>query len=468
MQHRLSMKEWISQLVGYAPELNNISLSNYLERIPRLEQLHDLWDTVTIVRADLDVPLQEGEIQDDARLRSLRETLEFGMARGWRMILIGHLGRDPQLSSAPVRDRLAELYQQDPPFISDWLDPDTTTLTAEAQKQIGELRPGQFLVLENARKYPIETALWKPDPAQLSVVAERCRCLAESFGQVADVFVNECFAATNRDVSSCILPYGSRHAVLGIYIGREFRQVLSVLNAQLVVFSGLKVDKLDYLEGIVRCGKARLIIVGGSLAMAFLRARGRITGQEVSIGQAGMPENRGAKWYISEDRVDQAERILRQGEASEVRFVLPIDFILDDGIVTDQIPADRQQMDIGPRTIELFQREVERFIDEMRSRPTSAVAFYNGVMGKFEDPRFEQGTKAFVQLIKRMTDAGVKTYVGGGEGRLAVLKYGQVEWATHIFTAGGTVLRSMSDDIVPYLKALLLHTIDQDGKEVCY
>jgi phosphoglycerate kinase len=255
--------------------------------------------------------------------------------------------------------------------------------------------------------------------------------------------------------------------VLGFYIGHEFRQVASILNAQLVVFSGLKIDKLDYLEGIVRRGEVRVIIVGGSLSMSFLRARGRIIGQEFSLGRASMPENRDAEWYIPEDRVNQAERILRQAEASGVRFVLPTDFVLDDGTVTDQIPANQQQMDVGPRTIELFQREVERFIAEMVTRPVPSTAFYNGVLGKFEDPRFEQGTKAFVQFIKRMTDAGVKTYVGGGEGRLAMLKYGQEEWATYIFTAGGTVLRSMGGDIVPYLKALLLHTIDQAEQEAC-
>jgi phosphoglycerate kinase len=135
-----------------------------------------------------------------------------------------------------------------------------------------------------------------------------------------------------------------------------------------------------------------------------------------------------------------------------IELVLPVDFKLGDGRTVETMAPGDQQFDIGPKTIALFEQKVGQFIDSHRGQ--GAVAFYNGVFGMFEDARFEEGTRAFIAQLKRMTDAGIKVYVGGGEGGTALEKYGRPDWVTHSFTAGGTVLNALGSEPVPYLLAL--------------
>jgi 3-phosphoglycerate kinase len=129
--------------------------------------------------------------------------------------------------------------------------------------------------------------------------------------------------------------------------------------------------------------------------------------------------------------------------------VLPVDWVIQDGSVVNRLKPSDQQFDIGPKTSELFEREVGEFLEI-----DGAVAFHNGVFGMFEDSKFEQGTKRFIPQLKRMTDNGVEVYVGGGEGGAALEKYGQPDWVTHNFTAGGTVLNALGGEPVPFLVAL--------------
>jgi 3-phosphoglycerate kinase len=126
-----------------------------------------------------------------------------------------------------------------------------------------------------------------------------------------------------------------------------------------------------------------------------------------------------------------------------------VDFVIQDGRIVESLQPGDQQLDIGPKTSELFEKAIGDFMEL-----NGSVAFYNGVFGKFEDPKFELGTKRFVQQIKRMSDNMIEVYVGGGEGGAAIEKYGKEGWATHIFTAGGTVLNALGTQPVPYLVAL--------------
>ena len=135
-----------------------------------------------------------------------------------------------------------------------------------------------------------------------------------------------------------------------------------------------------------------------------------------------------------------------------IELVLPADFLLGDGRVVSEMKPGDQQFDIGPATTKLFEQKVGEFI--ANNKGTGAAVFHNGVFGMFEDPRYEAGTKAFIAQLKRMKDAGLKVYVGGGEGGTALEKYGQPEWVTHCFTAGGTVLNALGSEPVPYLLAL--------------
>ena len=137
---------------------------------------------------------------------------------------------------------------------------------------------------------------------------------------------------------------------------------------------------------------------------------------------------------------------------------MPIDSVIEDGSVVEQLEPHQQQFDIGPKSSQLFENEVGEFL---AANPAGAVAFHNGVFGMFEDPKFEAGTKRFVAQLKRMTDAGVKVYVGGGEGGKALEKYGQADWATHVFTAGGAVLNALGNEPVPYLAALRMAAENQ-------
>ncbi len=143
--------------------------------------------------------------------------------------------------------------------------------------------------------------------------------------------------------------------------------------------------------------------------------------------------------------------MIADGRTKGIEFVLPIDFVIANGSVVAELKPGDQQFDVGPQTSELFEKKVGEFI---AGPGTNKVAFHNGVFGMFEDPRFEGGTKRFITQLKRMTDSGVEVYIGGGEGGTALEKYGQEDWVTHVFTAGGTVLNALGNEPVPYLVAL--------------
>jgi phosphoglycerate kinase len=146
--------------------------------------------------------------------------------------------------------------------------------------------------------------------------------------------------------------------------------------------------------------------------------------------------------------------MLNEGRAKGIEFVLPVDFVLQDGKPADTLKSTDQQFDVGPKTSEYFANKVGQFIEKHKGKPTAA--FYNGVFGMFEDPRFEDGTRKFIAQLKRMKDAGVEVYIGGGEGGEALTRYGHEDWCTHCFTAGGTVLNALGSEPVPYLVALLM------------
>jgi len=226
-------------------------------------------------------------------------------------------------------------------------------------------------------------------------------------------------------------------------------------RAKLVVFSGLKIDKLDDLEAMVNRGMIRWVFSAGSLAMALKKAAAQLDGNDFCMGVAEDPAHADKPYYIPPERIEQAKRMVSQGRAAGVRFILPVDFILQDGSEAETIGPSDQQFDIGSRTSALFEDAIGEFLEvEASSKTDPLVAFHNGVFGMFEDARFEAGTRRFVAQLKRMTDAGVEVYVGGGEGGKALDRYGQADWITHCFTAGGTVLNALGGDPIPYLVAL--------------
>ena len=438
-------------LAGHAAN-PDLSLSDYIRAVPGMASLEDVASgTPVLVRADLDAKPGANVGDGDIRLRSMVDTLQFGQERGWKQILFGHIGRKPEGSLAKVAKRLGEIMKCDVPLIGDWLDESTMTILPAVQKQIADAKPGAIIMLENTRKYEIERVLWKAKADDVAALVPKLTKLANEFAEkLGRVFVFEAFSAGSLDACSVAVPAAMDKVALGEYVSAEFTQpLMRCLDAQLVVFSGLKADKLDDMEAMINRGKITRVIAAGALSGALRKADAQLDGKDACLGIAEDPTKKDLPIYVPESRLEQARRIISEGRAKGIKFYLPVDFVIQDGSVVDTLKPTDEQFDVGPKTSELFEEAVGEFM-----QLNGAVAFYNGVFGMFEDPRFEGGTKRFIPQIKRMTDTGIEVYVGGGEGGAALEKYGEEGWATHVFTAGGTILNALGSEPVPYMVAL--------------
>lgn len=453
------MQQWCTDLLAGKAAAPELELADYLDAIGRLDSLADLPSgTPVLIRGDVDAKPGEQIGQGDIRLRSMVDTLQFGRERGWKMILFGHIGRKPEGTLAKVAARLGELLDCRVPLMTDWLDEQTVTIDDAVREQIAAAEPGSVMMLENTRRYDVERLLWKAKPEDLGKLSEPLSKLANEFAaKVATVYVNEALSAGSLDASSTVVPAAMQRVALGKYVASEFDGPMRrCLQTQLVVFSGLKIDKLDDLEAMIGRGTIRTVFAAGSLAMALRKAVAELDGQECCLGAAENPEHAGKPYFIPRERIEQAKGLVRDGRQKGIEFVVPVDSVIEDGSVVDRLQPTDQQFDIGPKTSELFEQKVGEFITQ---HPEGAVAFHNGVFGMFEDPRFESGTRRFVPELKRMKESGVEVYVGGGEGGKALEKYGQADWVTHVFTAGGTVLNALGSEPVPYLAALRAATL---------
>lgn len=450
-----SMLEWCQKLLNVDGRRPQRTLAEYLAMIPRLGSLTDLPSgSSVLVRGDVDAKPGAKIGEGDIRLRSMSETLNFGRQQGWKQIIFGHIGRKSEETLEKVGRRIGEILGCEVPLVTDWLDEATMTVRDAVAERIKGAAPGGVLLLENTRRYEIERVLWKARPADLPRLADPLARFANECAQkIAPVYINEALSAGSLDASTIIVPSAMRRVALGAYVAAEFDgPMMRCLDAQLVVFSGLKIDKLDDLEAIIARHKVERVLAAGSLAMALLKAAAELDDREFSLGVAEDAAHNDKPYYIPPERIEQARRMIAQGRKNGIDFVLPLDFILQDGRSSDSIGPQDQQFDVGPKTIEHFERKVGDFIE--RHKSGRAVAFHNGVFGMFEDPRFAEGTKRFVEQLKRLKLAGVEVYVGGGEGGTALEKYGQGDYVTHVFTAGGTVLNALGGEPVPYLVAL--------------
>jgi len=452
-----AMAAWCRKLLGADPNAPRLTLEQYLSAIPRLDCLANLpGGTPVLVRGDTDAKPGATVGEGDIRLRSMKETLEFGRRRGWKQIIFGHVGREPEKSLNKVAARLGEILGCPVALIEDWLDPATTTIKDDAAKTIASAAPGSVIMLQNTRKYDMERVLWKANPADIDRLAPNLAKLANEFAaKVAKVYVHEAFSAGSLDASSVVVPAAMEKVALGRYEAEQFDGHLKeCLAAQMVIFSGLKIDKLDDLEAMIARGKIRKVIAAGSLAAGLKTADADLAGKPFDLGLSQDPAHKDKPYYIPQDRIEQAKKMLADGRSKGIEFVLPVDFVLQDGRISDTIGPGNQQFDVGPKSSALYEKTVTDFIAAHKNDRPAAVVFHNGVFGMFEDARFEAGTKKFIPQLKRMTDAGIKVYVGGGEGGKALEQYGQPDWVTYCFTAGGTVLNALGSEPVPYLVAL--------------
>ncbi len=460
MINRNDFASALNRIYSQELELNSLPLEDILAPIPRIDKLQLPAGTRVMMRCDLDVPLKDGAVADPSRLEAIAHSVKYAIEQNWTPILFGHLGRDPKNSLKPVAGALGELLGGEIDFVPDWIREDGSGLMDCFRDNVAKYSAGQVVMLENTRKYDVERTMWKLSPDEFeSVVDGLYKLAAEIREHVATVFVNEALAASNFDFSSAVLPLVMDSVAYGFYLHEEMSEhIKGARESQLVVFSGLKIDKLNDLEKVIERGKLKMIISAGSLAMALKKAQAQLAGADFSLGLA--EEDSGAKFYIEPKRIEQAKAMLKTCKEQGIEVVLPVDFVLSDGSISAEIPSGKSQMDIGPESRKLFAEKLAEF----SSSVSSATLFYNGVFGKFEDEQFAGGTKDFIEQLKKATKSGARTYVGGGEGRMALLRYGSLGDVTHCFTAGGTILKSLGNKHIAYVKASYIQSQMQGAK----
>jgi len=316
-------------LKGFDPH-GDLSLADYLKAIPKLDSLSDVASgTPVLVRGDVDCKPGAEVGQEDIRLRSMKGTLEFGRSKGWKQILFGHLGRKqpdkPIGSLAKVAARLGQILGCEVTLVEDWLDEATNTVKPHVTEKIAAAAAGSIFLLQNVRGYDIETVLWKAKEPALADLAAKLTTFANSVGEkIANVYVNEALSAGSVDASSTVIPLAMNRVALGNYIAHEFEGPMQeCLKAQLVVFSGIKIDKLDDLDAMIARGTIRTIVSAGSLAMALKKADSLLAGKEFCLGVTEDPAHKDKPYYIPPERIEQAKRMVESARCASSGMTLP-------------------------------------------------------------------------------------------------------------------------------------------------
>jgi phosphoglycerate kinase len=395
-------------------------------RQPRLDDLGDLRGRRVLVRSDLNVPVEEGRITDDGRVRASVPTIRRLAEAGARVVVVAHLGRpkgepDPAYSLAPVAARLGELLAAEVAFAED-------TVGERARAVVDGLADGQVAVLENVRFNPGETS---KDDAERGAFADR---LAE----LADVFVSDGFGVVHRKQASVYDVAQRLPHAMGDLVAAEI-DVLRRLTEDpdrpyAVVLGGSKVsDKLGVIDNLL--GKADRLLIGGGMVFTFLKAQGHEVGTSL----------------LEEDQVDTCREYLERARRTGVQILLPSDVRVAETfdraasasvVAADAIPADRIGLDIGPDT----ERSFAKALADART------VFWNGPMGVFEFPEFASGTRAVAEALTRVDGLSV---VGGGDSAAAVRQLGFDEGAFgHISTGGGASLEYLEGRRLPGIDVL--------------
>lgn len=374
-----------------------------------------------LVRADLNVPLDDGEVTDDTRIRESLATVKFLTAQGAKVILCSHLGRpkgvDVKLSLAPVADRIGELLDTEVAFVEECVG-------SAVDAAVAALEPGGILLLENLRFHPEEE---KNDP-------EFAKALASN----ADVFANDAFGAAHRAHASTEGVTHSLPAVAGLLMEKEVRYLSALVASPphpfAAVVGGAKVSsKIAAIDHLLP--KVDILIVGGGMANTFLKAKG------ISVGDS----------LVEEDQLDVARRIMATALDRGTAVHLPSDVVVADKFAADanaqtvpvtEVPDGTMILDIGPRTMSEY----------MSALSKAAAVVWNGPMGVFEFPAFARGSFGLARAI-----AGLKgtTVVGGGETAAVVAQAGVSDMITHVSTGGGASLEMLEGRVLPGVAALL-------------
>lgn len=374
-----------------------------------------------LVRVDFNVPLQNGRVTDDTRIRAAVPTIEYLRKYGAKIILVSHLGRPkgkvvPDLRLDPVARRLEEILGVPVKKVDEAVGP-------VAEEAVAGLKGGEVLLLENIRFYPGEE---KND-----------RDLAAALAKLADVYVNDAFGTAHRAHASTAGVAEFLPAVAGFLMEKELKMLGGVLEEPdrpfVAILGGAKVsDKIQVLTNLVP--KVDTLIIGGGMAFTFLAAQGYGVGRSL----------------LEEEKIPVAREIMAAASARGVKLLLPVDAVVAEEMAekavtrvvpVSAIPADQMGLDIGPETRKLYAEAIAG----------ARTVLWNGPMGVFELPPFAAGTQAVAQAV---ADSGAISVVGGGDSAAAVEKFGLAERMSHISTGGGASLEFLEGRELPGVAVL--------------
>lgn len=375
-----------------------------------------------LMRVDFNVPMNDkGEITDDTRIKAALPSIQYLLEHGAKLILMSHLGRPDgkvveSMRMNPVAKRLSELLNKPVAKVDDCVGPEVEAAAAKLQE-------GEVLLLENVRFHAEEEA--------------NDQEFATKLASLGDIYVNDAFGTAHRAHASTEGVARYLPAVAGFLMEKELRFLGSAVNNPkrpfVAILGGAKVkDKIKVIESLLN--KVDTLIIGGGMAYTFLKAKGLEVGNSL----------------LDAERLDFCRKVMEQAEAKGVKLLLPVDVVVAKNyaadaehkvVPVDQIPADWEGLDIGPKTVALFAEAVK----------SAATVVWNGPMGVFEWEAFANGTK---QVAQALADSGAITIIGGGDSASAVEQFGLADKMTHVSTGGGASLEFLEGKELPGVAAL--------------